>query len=92
MCGGYRKIYLPTNPNAISGYVLEHRYIAEGIIGRRLKRRETIHHINEAITDNRPENLYLFQTNNDHLIYHNKLRYGKVEEITESNLWIIAND
>ena len=38
----------------------EHRMVMERLIGRRLARGETVHHINGARHDNRPENLELW--------------------------------
>lgn len=49
--------------------ILEHRFIVEKIIGRKLSSKEIIHHINEIKDDNRPDNLYLFKSQMEHNAY-----------------------
>jgi len=57
---GYVQLRLPDHPNAIGGYVAEHTYVMFGIIGRPLKRKETVHHKNGIRHDNSPDNLELW--------------------------------
>ena len=46
-----------------SGYILEHRLVAERILGRYLDyRSEPILHLNGEPVDNRPSNLYVFES------------------------------
>lgn len=70
---GYILIYRPGSPNANKhGFAMEHRIVAEEMIGRPLKRDEVVHHINEVKTDNRPENL-LVLSRGEHILLHKRL-------------------
>ena len=40
--------------------MLEHRFVMEGVVGRRLRKDESVHHKNGDRLDNRPENLELW--------------------------------
>src|ERR1043165_42069 len=58
---GYVMVYAPNHTNATAnGRVMEHRLVMEKIIGRALKKNETVHHRNGNRADNRPENLELW--------------------------------
>lgn len=65
--GGYWLVSLPGHPDANkSGYVREHRLVMEKMIGRRLTKKEVVHHINDDQGDNRPDNLQLYADNASH--------------------------
>lgn len=68
---GYILIYKPYHPYCDSkGYIREHRLIFEKSIGRYLRAREVIHHVNGIRDDNRIKNLELFKSNSDHFKHH----------------------
>jgi hypothetical protein len=56
---------------------MEHRIIMEKLLGRKLSKKEVVHHIDGDKTNNAAENLRLFPTQKDHLSYHAKTRRGK---------------
>ena len=69
---GYIHIYKPGHPDSKDGYILEHRLVMEGMIGRRLKPEEVVHHKNGIKNDNRPENLRLFEDTGSHIRFHHQ--------------------
>ena len=65
---GYILLYSPDHPSCNSnGYVREHRIVCERVLGRPLLQTEVVHHKNDDPTDNRPENLQVYDSNADHL-------------------------
>ena len=61
---GYIRVVFPSGRSQ-----LEHRAIAEEVLGRRLERWEVVHHINGVRSDNRPENLCVMDRS-AHESYH----------------------
>lgn len=50
--------------------ILEHRYLMEKIIGRKLNKREIVHHIDGNPKNNSLNNLQLFRNNAEHIKFH----------------------
>ena len=81
----YKEVYAPNHPNKQSnGCVLEHRLIAERMLGRYLTGDEVVHHKDEDRRNNSPNNLEVFKTQSDHQRYH----VTGVKELTEDGTYI----
>lgn len=78
---GYTMIRLPGK------YVLEHRFLVEKEIGRKLEKFEVVHHINNIRDDNRMENLYIFYKRE-----HDKFTSSKNKKILKSNIKKIKHE
>ena len=70
---GYVLVHNPCHPHCNkAGYVYEHRFVMETYVGRFLKPKEVVHHVNGIKSDNRLENLALFSGNGSHMRFHLK--------------------
>lgn len=71
ICNGYILILMHNYPSTDQqGYIPKHRFMMEQYLGRYLKPKEVVHHINGNKTDNRIENLMLFKNNGEHRKFH----------------------
>ena len=90
---GYIEIYMPDYPKAKpNGYVYEHIYIAEQMLGRPLKSNsrgdemtEVVHHINGIKSDNSPENLLVLESREHHKL-HNAFARDAVDSVLISRI------
>ncbi len=64
---GYR--YFPDKA-APHGYTLEHRFLIESLLGRKLTEKEVVHHINGTKSDNALDNLWLTDKKGHHRAHH----------------------
>ena len=69
------------------GRVYEHIIIAEQELGRELKPREVVHHIDHDKLNNDPENLMVFRSENDHKAYHAGEKIAQHPDGTWSARW-----
>lgn len=67
---GYIRIFSPKHPRQHKGFVYEHILEVEKKIGRFLRKKEMVHHLNEIKSDNRSENLYLCKDQREHSRIH----------------------
>ena len=67
------------HPYVQEGKKLQHRIIAEQMIGRPLTSDEVVHHINGDKKDNRPENLQVM-LKSEHMSMHSSERWAKKKQ------------
>ena len=61
---GYRRVWVDGR------YRWEHHVVAERVLGRPLRKGETVHHRNRDKLDNRPENLEVMHSHREHMHEH----------------------
>ena len=80
---GYVKEYCPEYPACnLRGHVPQARLVMELHLGRFLSGQEVVHHQNEDKSDNRLENLRLFENNAAHMRFH------RLESLTKGRIFL----
>ena len=74
----YKTIYAPENSSSYKsrsnqGWIKEHRFVAEQMLGRPLRRDEIVHHKDGNKLNNSPDNLMVL-TNKEHSLLHKRLQ------------------
>lgn len=81
---GENKIYKTIKPKnhfgrvEETGFIGEHRFLAEFVLNRILKKNEAVHHINNDHRNNEIDNLCVLD-GKDHIRYHHWIRYEQKE-------------
>ena len=85
----YKEVYLPSHHRAKqNGCVYEHIIVAEKMLGCELFDNEVVHHKNRDKTNNSPDNLMVFTSNNAHIIFH---KGGKLITLDDGTYDCISN-
>lgn len=82
------KMVLAKRPGYVGKYMGEHQIVASKAIGRLIKRGEYVIRINRNHNDNRPENLFICESNSEFA----KRRSGSLPWPTQSNLQDYAKE
>lgn len=84
--GKYPAIYMPEHHLANnSGIVYLHFIAAEQKLGRPLREKECVHHVNEDKNDYSEDNLWIFASKNDHVAYHRMMKSNSNFELKRVN-------
>lgn len=83
---GYVIILVGRTEEDKNPYVMEHRLVMENHLKRKLLKEEVVHHINGIKTDNRIENLRLFNNQSEHRLFHIREKYPTNKEEIPSQL------
>jgi len=71
----YIEVLDRSHPRAnTSGYVKEHRLVAERALGKPLPKTARVHHVNEVRTENGQDNLVICQDHAYHVLLHGRMR------------------
>jgi transposase-like protein len=79
---GYLGIYKPDHPSSYKnngnwdGWIYEHRFIAEQLLGRPLRDGEVVHHLDCNKDNNNPENIVVLAGRGCHMRLHNWIDAG----------------
>jgi len=81
---GYIHILIENKETNKNEYVKKHRWVMEQHLGRKLKEKEVVHHINKDLSDNRIENLQLFKGYGEHTKHHWTQRKKDVNQMPDT--------
>ena len=89
LCNNYEYIIDSSHPKAFqNGLVYKHIVVAESVLGRYLKKDESVHHIDKNKTNNAPNNLMVFHTDKDHISFHsNNCDLSTIKQLNDGS-WI----
>lgn len=74
---GYKIIRKIAHPKAHNGYIYEHIFIAEKVLGKALPLGAVVHHIDGKTGNNKNSNLVICENNAYHLFLHQRQRAYK---------------